>query len=175
MRGRRESSNAAPDEPSPGAAATHSRRPPRVAGAIARLETMDGSAPSTPYLPGLAANAGLYEHGLFSVAPRREVPALAADLVAAQIFIDVEICEDHEDETTNRKDPKGQGQRCSLGSRSHRSRSSSPVLAPAPPKRNQAGKGRAAGKNLPRSRSPAGPKAGDSPGKGGKGKANRRR
>ena len=57
MRGRRESSNAAPDEPSPGATAIHSRRPPRVAGTTARLETMGGCAPSTPYLRGLGADA----------------------------------------------------------------------------------------------------------------------
>ena len=54
---RRDSSNSAPKWPSPGAAAAHSRRPPRVAGAAARLQTAADGTGSTPYLLGHAADA----------------------------------------------------------------------------------------------------------------------
>ena len=54
---RRDSSNSAPKWPSPGAAAAHSRRPPRVAGAAARLQTAADGTGSTAYLLGHAADA----------------------------------------------------------------------------------------------------------------------
>ena len=57
VRGRLASLNAAPDEPSPCATATHSRHPPRVAGATARLETAPNGTASTPYMLGLGADA----------------------------------------------------------------------------------------------------------------------
>ena len=53
----RDSSKSEPDGPSPGAAAAHSRRPPRVAGAAARLETASDGTGSMPYIPSLAADA----------------------------------------------------------------------------------------------------------------------
>ena len=57
MRGCLESSSAAPDDPSPCATATHSRHPPRVAGATARLETAANGTALTPYILGLGADA----------------------------------------------------------------------------------------------------------------------
>ena len=59
MHGRLASLNAAPDEPSPCATATHSRHPPRVAGATARLDTAVNGTASTPYILGLDAGSPL--------------------------------------------------------------------------------------------------------------------
>ena len=54
---RRDSPLPAPNQPSPGAAAAHSWRPPRVAGTTARLATAGGGTGATAYLSGLAATA----------------------------------------------------------------------------------------------------------------------
>ena len=73
---RRDSSNSAPKWPSPGAAAAHSRRPPRVAGAAARLQTAADGTGSTAYLLGHAADTTRTAAALS--ADRRSTPARCA-------------------------------------------------------------------------------------------------